>query len=125
MGTLGKHFLLDLKECSTERLDDLDFIKEVLLSVAEEAGTAVIGDSFHRFLPQGVSGVVLITGAHLCIHTWPEHRYAAVDVFTCGNSVEPERAVKPLVEKLGSRDPSFLELERGILQSDQVSCELR
>jgi S-adenosylmethionine decarboxylase len=113
LGTLGKHFLLDLKECSTERLDDLDFIKEVLLSVAEEAGTAVIGDSFHRFLPQGVSGVVLITGAHLCIHTWPEHGYAAIDIFTHGDAFRPDEAARLIVEKLESKNPAIVELKRG------------
>ena len=113
MGTLVKHFLLDLKDCSKEKLDDLDFIKDVLLSVAQEAGTAVIGDSFHRFLPQGLSGVVLITGAHLCIHTWPEYGYAAIDIFTHGDTFRPDEAAKSIVEKLESKNPVVVELKRG------------
>lgn len=114
MRTMGKHFLLDLKDCNNERLDDLDFIKEVLHSVAKDAGNAVIGESFHRFLPQGVSGVVLITGAHLCIHTWPEYKYAAIDVFTYGDISQPEEAAKLIIERLECKNPSIVELKRGL-----------
>ena len=113
MGTLGKHFLLDLKECSKERLDDMDFIRDVLCSVAQEAGTEVIGESFHTFEPQGLSGVVLITGAHLCIHTWPEYGYAAIDIFTHGDSFSPDDAARLIVEKLESKNPGIVELKRG------------
>ena len=113
MGTLGKHYLLDLKDCSSNRLDDMDFIKEVLFEVAKEAGTAVIGNSFHGFLPQGLSGVVLITGAHLCIHTWPEYGYAAVDIFTHGDSFSADDVARTIVEKLESKNPAIVELKRG------------
>jgi S-adenosylmethionine decarboxylase len=113
MGILGKHYLLDLKECSKERLDDMDYIKEVLYSVAREAGSALIGDSFHRFQPQGLSGVVLITGAHLCIHTWPEYGYAAIDIFTHGDSFKPDEAARLIVDKLESKNPAIVELKRG------------
>ena len=113
LGTLGRHFLLDLKECRQDRLDDLDFLKGVLAAVATEAGSAVLGESFHRFLPQGLSGVVLITGAHLCIHTWPEHRYAAIDIFTHGDAFSPDDAAKYIVERLESKNPAIVELKRG------------
>jgi len=125
LNALGRHLLLELRDCNWEVLDDLDYLKNCLHDTAEEIGADVVNECFYQFSPHGISGVVIISESHICIHTWPEHRYAAVDIFTCGSSVEPERAVKPLVEKLGSKDPSFLELERGILQSDQVSCELR
>jgi S-adenosylmethionine decarboxylase len=110
---MGKHFLLDLKECSEGLLDDLDYIKGVLYSVASESGTLVIGESFHRFLPQGLSGVVLITGAHLCIHTWPEYGYAAIDIFTYGDPFKPEDVAGSIVDKLGSKNPAIVELKRG------------
>ena len=113
MGTLGKHYLIDLKDCNSTLLDDLEFIKEVLLSVVREAGASVIGDAFHKFQPQGLSGVVLITGAHLCIHTWPEYGYAAIDIFTHGDSFRPDDVAKQVVEKLESKAPAVVELKRG------------
>ena len=113
MHTLGRHVLLDLRDCRKSLLNDLDFLKGVLSSVAKEAGTAIIGESFHRFQPQGVSGVVLIAGAHLCIHTWPEYGYAAIDIFTYADQFQPEEAAKLIIEKLEAKDPSLVELKRG------------
>lgn len=114
MHTLGRHLLLDLKGCNKELLNDLDFLKSALFSIAEQLGAQVLGESFHRFEPQGISGVVLITGSHLCIHTWPEFGYAAIDIFTYGDLFQPEAAAKLLTEKLEAENPSVVELKRGV-----------
>ena len=121
MNALGRHLLLELKDCDPEILNDLEFLRSSLSETAVQIGATVIGDSFHRFSPQGVSGVVIISESHLFIHTWPEYGYAAVDVFTCGETVDPTLAVKPLVEKLGSKSSSVLELKRGILESTELA----
>lgn len=113
MHTLGKHILLDLRECSPEALDDLAYIKDMFLSVAGQARTPILGESFHRFDPQGVSGIVLISGSHLCIHTWPEYCYAAIDIFTYGDAFDPEEAARLIIEKLKAKNPSMVELKRG------------
>jgi len=117
LNALGKHLLLELKDCDEEVLNDLSFLKGILLAAASEAGATVLGESFHQFSPQGVSGVVMIAESHLVIHTWPEYGYAAVDIFTCGNSVQPERAAEVLVRKLGAKNHSTLEMPRGILDT--------
>jgi len=113
LNALGKHLLLELKDCDKEVLDDLSFLKSTLLAAASGAGAVVLGESFHRFNPQGVSGVVVIAESHLFIHTWPEYGYAAADIFTCGNSVRPEIAAQILIEKLGVKDYSIQEIQRG------------
>ncbi|MFH1383092.1 MAG: adenosylmethionine decarboxylase [Chloroflexota bacterium] len=115
MNALGKHLLLEFKDCDRKKLDDLSFLKNALLSAANEAGAQVLGESFHQFEPQGVSGVVIIAESHLFIHTWPEWGYAAVDIFTCGNRVQPDKAARVIVEKLGAKNHSILEIQRGIL----------
>ena len=117
MNALGKHLLLELKDCDKEVLNDISFLKSVLLAAADEAGATVLGNSFHRFNPHGVSGVVIISESHLCIHTWPEHGYAAVDIFTCGDSVQPQKAAEILISKLGSKNHSMLEIQRGTLDT--------
>jgi len=114
---LGKHLLLELKGCDKEVLNDVGFLREALLAAAGEAGATVLGESFHQFNPQGVSGVVMIAESHLVIHTWPEYGYAAADIFTCGNSVRPEKAAEIIVRKLGSKDHSIIEIRRGILDT--------
>ncbi|MFC2047759.1 adenosylmethionine decarboxylase [Chloroflexota bacterium] len=120
MNALGKHLLLELKDCNREVLNDPGFLKGSLLTAATEAGALVLGESFHQFNPQGVSGVVIIAESHVLIHTWPEHGYAAVDIFTCGNSVQPEKAAQILIEKLGSKNHSIVEMQRGILDTDRL-----
>ena len=114
MNVLGKQLLLELKGCDEGVLNDMGFLKGVLLKAANEAGATVLGESFHQFNPHGVSGVVIIAESHIFIHTWPEHGYAAIDIFTCGDSVRPERAAEVLISKLGAKSHSMMEIQRGI-----------
>jgi S-adenosylmethionine decarboxylase len=115
LNALGRHILVELYDCDREALNDLDFIREVTLKAAVDCGAVVLGESFHRFSPQGVSGVVVIAESHLSIHTWPEFGYAAADVFTCGTTVNPEIAAEVLIDKLGSKNHSLMEIQRGVL----------
>jgi S-adenosylmethionine decarboxylase len=115
LNALGKHLLLELNSCDKEVLNDIGLLREAMLAAAEECGATVLGESFHQFSPQGVSGVVIIAESHLFIHTWPEYGYAAADIFTCGNSVQPEKAAQVLTSRLGSGNHSMVEMRRGIL----------
>ncbi|MFC2010878.1 adenosylmethionine decarboxylase [Chloroflexota bacterium] len=118
MNALGKHLMLELKDCNRELLNDLGFLKSTLLAAASVAGATVLGESFHQFNPHGVSGVVIIAESHIFIHTWPECGYAAVDIFTCGNTVQPEKAAQKLIRELGTKNHSTLEIQRGILDTE-------
>ncbi len=113
MDALGTHLLLDLKDCNAELLDDLDYIREVVLTAAREAGATVVGETFHKFRPIGVTGIVAIAESHISIHTWPEHAYAAADIFTCGESLLPERAADLIVEMLECTEASISDVRRG------------
>ena len=117
MYALGKHVLLELKQCNREVLEDIGEIREILLAAAERAKAKVVGESFHQFSPQGVSGVVIIAESHLSIHTWPEWDYAAVDIFTCGDSVNTEEAMEFITRSLSCQNLSVLEISRGIVGS--------
>ena len=123
MNALGRHLLLELKDCNKEVLDNVDYLRKSLSETAEKIGATVLNNVFHQFCPQGVSGVVVIAESHLCIHTWPEYRYAAVDIFTCGNSIDPNDAIEILVEKLGARDHSAQEIKRGIFNRELLTVE--
>ena len=117
MNALGKHLLLELKDCDKEVINDISFLRDALVTAASEAGATVLGESFHQFSPQGVSGVVIIAESHLCIHTWPEYGYAAADIFTCGTSVNTEKAAQIIVRKLNAKNHSIVEMQRGILDT--------
>ena len=122
MNALGRHLLLELKDCNKEVLDDLDFLRDCLNEAAVRCGATVVGESFYHFSPYGVSGVVNIAESHISIHTWPEFGYAAVDVFTCGDDVEPGEAAKLIAERLGAKNHALIELRRGIIEESQVRC---
>jgi S-adenosylmethionine decarboxylase proenzyme len=122
LNALGRHLLLELKICNEEVLDDLGFLKNCLNEAAVHSGATVVGESFYHFSPCGVSGVVNIAESHIAIHTWPEYGYAAVDVFTCGNDVDPEKAARWITEKLGAQNHSLIELRRGIMEDSRVGC---
>ena len=113
MDALGRHLLLELKGCDRELLDDLNFIRGAILGAAEEAGATIVGESFHKFHPMGVTGLVAIAVSHICIHTWPEYGYAAVDFYTCGQGV-PEEAHAVLLEGLEATGAEVMTVDRGL-----------
>jgi S-adenosylmethionine decarboxylase proenzyme len=115
LNALGRHLLIDLQDCDKEVLNDLGFLRDAMVTAAIDCGAMVLGESFHHFNPQGVSGVVVIAESHLSIHTWPEYGYAAIDIFTCGTTVEPEKAAETLLEKLRAKNHSLMEIQRGLL----------
>ena len=114
MNALGTHVMLELKGCNPQLLDDLAYIRDVMITAANGVGAHILGESFHQFYPQGVTGIVAIAESHLCIHTWPEYGYAAADIFTCGTSINPQEAAQFIIDQLESQEPSIVELKRGI-----------
>ena len=114
---LGTHLLLELNECDSGLLDELDVIEAAMVDAAREAGANILGRSFHKFTPRGVTGIVAIAESHLAIHTWPEHGYAAVDIFTCGESFAPDRAAQLIIGSLKCRNPVTTTIRRGPVAS--------
>jgi len=111
---LGRHMLLELFDCDAEAINSLDVVKSAMVEAAKRAQATIVDVVFHEFNPFGISGVVVIAESHLAIHTWPEYRYAAVDVFSCGEVLQPKEAVDYLVEQLGAARASIVELQRGV-----------
>ena len=112
---LGTHLLLEMNECDVALLDDVAQVKRALLAAAEEAGATVVGEVFHKFSPQGVTGIVCIAESHISIHTWPEHAYAAVDIFTCGENLKPMEAAHFIAESLRAQHANVMEVKRGVV----------
>ena len=114
MQALGRHMLLELYDCDPEAIDSLDVVKAAMVEAAKRAQATIVDEVFHEFSPFGISGVVVIAESHLAIHTWPEYRYAAVDVFSCGEVLQPQVAADYLVEQLGASRASVVEMQRGV-----------
>ena len=121
MNALGTHLLQELRNCNPQLLDDLEYIRQVLTVAAKGAGATIVGESFHQFDPRGVTGIIAIAESHLCIHTWPDHKYAAVDIFTCGENFKPYEAAQVIIQKLQCDSPSITELQRGLISKKAAS----
>ncbi len=114
---LGRHLLVELYGCEPELLKDLEYIRELLQRAVEASGSKNIGECFRSFPGTGgVTGIVIIAESHFSIHTWPEHGYAAVDVFTCGETVDPWKGYEVLVKGLKASRVRAMELKRGSLE---------
>jgi S-adenosylmethionine decarboxylase len=100
--------------CDPKALDNVERVRDIMVDAAVKAGAEVREVAFHKFSPQGVSGVVVISESHLAVHTWPEFGYAAVDVFTCGSAVNPWDAVNSIAESFSSKQVTASEMRRGV-----------
>ncbi len=108
----GVHLILDLWE--SDRLDAPEAIEAALVAAAEAAGATVLSRDFHVFSPNnGVSGVVVLAESHISIHTWPERRFAAVDIFMCG-ACDPMKAIPVLKAAFQPERITLQEIKRGL-----------
>ena len=110
---LGRHILVELYGSPASVLNDVIHIEACMVRAARAANATVINSSFHRFSPYGVSGVVVIHESHLSIHTWPEYGFAAVDLFTCGDTIDPWPAYEVLKSDLKAAHGTTREIDRG------------
>jgi len=95
----GKHWLIEMYQ--VPRLDDAARIRRALKRAVSESGVHLIRMSLHHFgAGRGVTGVALLAESHISIHTWPERRYAALDIFMCGRASRPQKALDALREIL-------------------------
>ncbi|MDE0771732.1 MAG: adenosylmethionine decarboxylase [Salibacteraceae bacterium] len=120
MEGLGLHILMEFYDCSPTVLDDEKRLEELMLEAAEKASATIIKSVFHKFSPQGVTGVVVVAESHLAIHTWPENQYAAVDFFTCNDKMDHEKAQLHLKNGLLSNREVIKLVARGTEISEDI-----
>jgi len=113
MDYLGRHFLAEFYNCSSEKLNDKKTIADVMTKAVEVSNATIIKPFFHKFSPQGVSGIIVIAESHLAIHTWPEFSFAAVDLFSCGEFDFTE-ALRFIRNNLDAASYSIISIKRGI-----------
>lgn len=111
--TLGHHWLIELSHCNPSTLNSQAQIEKILLEAAQIAKVTVIKSVFHKFAPQGISGVVVIAESHLTIHTWPEHEYAAIDLFSCTDKIRFSEMLDFLSHTFEARSTQLQKITRG------------
>lgn len=118
--TIGHHYIVEASGCDPNIIGSVEKVQQILVKAAEIAGAQVWSISFSRFPPNGVSGVVVISESHISTHTWPEFGYVALDIYTCGQHVDPEKAVVYAVQAFGAVTSHITEITRGIDEGDSI-----
>src|SRR6056297_1686798 len=116
MEALGRQILVEFYDCNENHINDVDYIENALIEATKASKATIITHNFHKFNPHGVSGVVVIAESHVAIHTWPEYGYAAVDIFTCGETIDPWVIQEHLKEYFESKNVSSMEMKRGMFR---------
>lgn len=110
----GRHLILDLYNCDRDLLDDYEELERLLQVALNMAGANILRVFGEKFQPQGVTLLALLAESHASIHTWPELGYAAIDLYTCGDTTNTHRAAEFLKTKLKSNQSEEKELVRSI-----------
>jgi S-adenosylmethionine decarboxylase len=113
--TPGRHVVVDAWGVSSDVLDDLMLLSKVMFDAAERCGANVVGCTHHKFKPCGVTIALLLAESHMTIHTYPSHGYAAIDVYTCGETADPMVAMEYLLDMLKPVRYTMKTLERGVI----------
>lgn len=112
MNFLGRHYLVELWEASN--LDDPSLVEEALIETVRSVGGTLLDTKIVEFPNGACSGVALIAESHLTIHTWPEHGYAAVDLFTCSKDMDADAGIETLRKYFAPKSLQVVEVKRGL-----------
>jgi S-adenosylmethionine decarboxylase len=110
----GRHLILDLYDCDQELLDDYNELERLLQVALNMAGAKILRVFGEKFQPQGVTLLALLAESHASIHSWPELGYAAIDLYTCGDTTNTHKAAEFLKTKLKAKQSEEKELVRSI-----------
>lgn len=96
-----------------KNIEDPKELEKILIGAVRETNNTPLNITVHKFQPQGITGIVLLAESHLAIHTWPEFNYTAIDIFTCGDKANPEKALEYLKEVLQPKRVEIKKIKRG------------
>ncbi len=119
MNALGIQLAVELFDCDENILNDHRLLEQSLVEAATNAGATVVNSVFHQFNPYGISGAVIIAESHIAIHTWPEYRYAALDIFTCGTDIDPNGIAEEVQYVLSADRMHVSRILRGVTVGEQ------
>jgi S-adenosylmethionine decarboxylase len=112
--SLGRHLILECHGCDSISLKDQDYLERIMVESAEMAGAEVLHSYFHKFdQGEGITGVVALAESHISIHTWPEYRYMAIDVFMCGEC-DPHDSFNYIITNMDIESYNINCIERGV-----------
>ncbi len=122
--TLGLHILADLYGIEFDKIDHVEDVKALLEGAVKYADLSKLSSHFHQFYPHGATGIILLEESHISIHTWPEHGYAAIDVYTCGGKEKTFKAMEYILKVLKPKRVDEKIAERGVVPVNQAKTNI-
>jgi S-adenosylmethionine decarboxylase len=119
--TFGRHIAIDTWGVDFNLLNSVEKLQHHMIEAAEACGATVLSVQSKQFDPQGATVLVLLSESHLSIHTYPEKGFAALDCYTCGDTVDPEVAIEFMVKALQPTKSYARKLIRGVGEMDVVT----
>ncbi len=114
------HTLFELHGCDPSLLKDAAALRPLLLDAVRAGNGTVVTEVFHNFSPHGVSGVIVIAESHVAIHTWPEHGFAAVDIFSCSSALDQQKIENAILRGLRASHVTRRAFHRGHIEPDAL-----
>lgn len=120
MQKVGFQIYAELYDCNPNKLSRIENVREIFLEVIRSVKLTILKEIFHQFNPHGVTGNLILSESHANIHTWPEHGYVSVDIFTCDGEGEEKskKAIQMLKERFGAKRTHIKEFHRGIVPEE-------
>lgn len=83
-----RQLVIEARDCSAD-LNDADALEQLMRDAAAKVGASEHAASTARFVPHGVTAILILAESHILITTWPEHRLALVDILLCNDGMDP------------------------------------
>ena len=115
----GIHIILDVYGVEPEKLDDAIFLNHLISKAVSESGLKSFGTLYHKFEPMGYTSVTLLEASHISVHTWPEFRYASIDIFACDRWEKALNAVDIIIQGLKPKRVKKVIKPRGYIYNPQ------
>lgn len=114
----GTHLLIEIWKA--KNISSARKVKKILIEAIKACHATLLEIHTHTFSPfNGVSGIAILKESHISVHTWPEFKYAAVDIFVCGN-VNPYKAIPVFKQGFQTEEIQILEFKRGIFNEREL-----
>lgn len=123
--TFGRHVAVDTWGVNFDLLNNAQQLEGHLVGAAEACGATVLSVQAKQFDPQGATVLVMLSESHLSIHTYPERGFAAIDCYTCGETVDPQLAIDYLVSMLKPKQTYAKKLVRGFGELQVVTPNMK
>ncbi len=110
--TIGYHYILDIYGCEQTEISFVPAVERLLHEIIGKVDLVKVNAAFKQFEPKGVTGFILLEESHISIHTWPEHSFAAIDIFSC-KSIEVSSLESFLLDVLKAEKVCLSSIRRG------------